>query len=104
MIHVLNYLFLIKERFQKMSNEKQKWRQILWRTFSETDEKYLDLFRIGYAIGIFAFIVYSGYSVFISKTFDPIAWGGGFAGILFGGGVGAGLRARFEDGKEKDNE
>lgn len=73
-------------------------RQIIWRSFAEADERFLDLFRVGYALGIVAFIVFSGYHLFNGGGFDPMNWGTGFGAILFGGGLGVGLRAKNEDG------
>ena len=78
-------------------NRPKRFTDIVWLSFSEADERYLDLFRIGYSLGILAFIVYQGYYVFNGGDFDAVAFGTGFGAILFGGGVGVGLRGKFED-------
>lgn len=75
------------------------FRQVIWSSFSEADERFLDIFRVGYALGLLGFLVFSGYSLFFKgDSFDPMAWSGGFAALLFGGGVAVGARGRLEDG------
>lgn len=73
-------------------------RGVLWNTFAEADTQFLDLFRVGYAAGLLAFIVLSCWHVYHGGEFKAMEWGAGFGAILFGGGVGVGLRGRYEDG------
>ena len=72
--------------------------RVLWLTFSEVDEKYIDLFRVGYALVLVSGICLSTWAVANGQEFDVTAFGTGLGAILFGGGVGTGLRARLEDG------
>lgn len=75
------------------------FRQVVWQTFSETDDQFLDLFRVGYALGLLSFLALSAYDLFFKGgSFDPMEWAGGFATILFGGGAAVGIRGRLEDG------
>lgn len=79
--------------------------RILWLTFCEVDEKFLDLFRIGYALVLITGLSLTVYSVVsANQEFDLVAFGTGLGAILFGGGVGVGLRGRFEDGPTNDKE
>ncbi len=77
----------------------KRLKQIFWLTFSEADEKYLDLVRIGYAFALLSAIILAGWSVFYNKqNFDMTDFGTGISLILFGGGAGIGMRAKLEDG------
>lgn len=74
-------------------------RQVVWQTFSEADDQFIDLFRVGYALGLVAFLGFSAYDlIFKGGSFNPMEWAGGFASILFGGGAAVGIRGRLEDG------
>lgn len=72
---------------------------VLWKSFAETDERYLDLFRVGYALGMLVFLGLQTYAViWLDQAFDPVAFGAGFGALLFGSGIGVGVRGRLEDG------
>jgi len=76
--------------------------RILWNTFSESDNKYLDLARIGYALTLFAALAFQGWSVYAKDDpFSMVDFGTGITLILFGGGAGIGIRAKLEDGTPK---
>lgn len=77
---------------------------VLWRTFSEADERFLDVFRVGYALGVLSFLALSFYAVASGQAWDPVAFGAGFGTVLALGGAGVGLRGRLEDGPSNDLE
>lgn len=79
-------------------------RKVLWLTFSETDHRFLDLFRVGYAIGLATFLTLSIASSIRGEVWDPVAFGTGLGGLLVLGGAGVGLRGRLEDGKTNELE
>lgn len=89
-------------RRDRDNNERvppRSFKQVVWLSFSEADERFLDLFRVGYALGLVCFLVFSGYSIFFQDVnFTPMEWAGGFATLLFGSGVAVGARGRLEDG------
>lgn len=80
---------------------KRKISEVIWKSFAEVDDRYLDLFRVGYALGITCYLGLSIAAAFNLQPWDPVAFGTGFGAILFGGGVGVGLRGKFEDGTQK---
>lgn len=82
----------------------ERVKRVLWLTFCEVDERYLDLFRVGYAIVLLTGLGLSVWSVANGEAFDPVAFGTGLGAILFGGGVGVGLRGRLEDGPSNKHE
>lgn len=77
---------------------KLNLKEVLWRTFSEADERYLDLVRVMYALTILSGLGYQLVSVLRDQQFDMTVFGTGMAAILFGGGAAIGLRGRLEDG------
>lgn len=77
---------------------KMTLKEVIWRTFSEADERYLDLVRVGYAITLFTALGLAAWSVVQGHAFSMTDFGTGIALILFGGGAGIGVRARLEDG------
>lgn len=77
-------------------------RTVLWRTFSEADERYLDLFRVGYAGGVLVFLALAIWAMATGQAWDPVAFGGGFGAVLLLGGAGVGIRGRLEDGPTND--
>lgn len=77
---------------------RRSFREVIWLSFAEADDRYLDLFRVGYVLGLLAFIVLACWGAYRGEPWDPVGFGTGFGAILFGGGVGVGLRGRFEDG------
>lgn len=76
---------------------------ILWRTFSETDERYLDLFRVGYAAGVAVFLGLSVWAMASGQDWDPVDFGAGFGAVLLLGGAGVGIRGRLEDGPTNES-
>jgi hypothetical protein len=79
--------------------------RIVWNTFSESDNKYLDLARIGYAVTLLAALAFQGWSVYEKpESFSMVDFGTGITLILFGGGAGIGIRAKLEDGTPKAKE
>lgn len=79
-----------------------KIRRILWLTFCEADQKFLDLFRVGYALGLLTFLTLAVLAAARSEPWDPVAFGSGLGGLLVLGGAGVGLRGRLEDGKTNE--
>lgn len=77
---------------------KMNFKEVVWRTFSEADERYLDLVRVLYALSILSALGYQLASVIQGHPFDMMQFGGGMAAILFGGGAAIGMRGRLEDG------
>lgn len=73
-------------------------KRLLWNTFSEADNTYIDLVRVGYALTLFCALAYQGYAVCTGKDFSMLDFGSGISLILFGGGAGIGIRAKLEDG------
>lgn len=74
-------------------------KRVIWNTFSETDNTYIDLVRVGYALTLFCALAYQGYAVVANdKDFSMLDFGSGISLILFGGGAGIGIRAKLEDG------
>lgn len=60
------------------------------------DGKSFDFIRCGAVIGCTALISLAGYHVATSNQFDPMAFGAGFGGILFGAGAGIGAKRKDE--------
>lgn len=83
-----------------MKNAIETIKKLLWNTFSETDNTYLDLVRVGYAVTLFCALLYQGYTVATGKDFSMLDFGSGISLILFGGGAGIGIRAKLEDGNK----
>lgn len=79
-----------------------KIKELLWNTFSETDQNYLDLVRIGYALTLLFALGLQVYSIYKNQNFSMVDFGTGISLILFGGGAGIGIRGRLEDGKSND--
>lgn len=77
-------------------------KRLLWNTFSESDNSYIDLVRVGYALTLVSALGYQAYAVATGKDFSMTDFGTGISLILFGGGAGIGIRGRLEDGVEKD--
>lgn len=77
---------------------KLSLREVVWRTFSEADERYIDLVRVGYAVTLATALVLAGWSVLQGNAFSMTDFGTGIALVLFGGGAGIGIRGRLEDG------
>lgn len=79
-------------------NSWQKFKKVVWLTFTESNERYLDLTRIGYALVLTAALVYAGWSVIVDKKeFSMTDFGTGICLILFGGGAGIGIRTKLEE-------
>lgn len=57
-----------------------------------------ELFRVSAALSVFAFIVYSGFAVFVLGEWSPIEYGTGIGLVL--AGTGAALRLKGEDTRE----
>lgn len=74
------------------------FKRAFWLTFSEADERYVDLFRVGYALGVFTFLGLALWAGFRAEAWDPVAFGTGFGAVLLLGGAGVGLRGKLEDG------
>ena len=84
---------------------KHKLFRIIWQTFSESDEKYIDISRVAYVIVLFCALLFAGWAVFKNKQeFSMTDFGTGISLILFGGGAGIGIRAKLEDGTKKDQD
>lgn len=79
-----------------------RFRRIIWLTFCEADQRYIDLFRVAYALGLLTFLILSIWAGWRGEAWDPMAFGTGLGGLLIGGGAGVGLRGRLEDGKTND--
>lgn len=80
----------------------------LLKIFSGKDNHTLDLGRILWAIGTFVFFALSIHSVWHGTTFDPIAWGTGFAAVLAAGGAALWMKKDTEpesvkEGHRKDH-
>lgn len=82
-------------------NNKRKLKNIIWQTFSEADERYLDLVRIGYVLVLLGALIFQIYSIYKGNSFSMTDFGTGISLILFGGGAGIGIRAKLEDKKEE---
>lgn len=82
-------------------NNKRKIKNIIWQTFSEADERYLDLVRIGYVLVLLGALIFQIYSIYKGNSFSMTDFGTGISLILFGGGAGIGIRAKLEDKKEE---
>lgn len=78
-----------------------KFKKIVWQTFCEADEKYLDLTRIGYVLVLLGALVFQIYAIFKGNSFTMTDFGTGISIILFGGGAGIGIRAKLEDNKKR---
>lgn len=78
------------------------FKRLLWNTFSEADNTYIDLVRVGYALTLSAALIYQAYAVFTGKDFSMVDFGTGVSLILFGGGAGIGIRAKLEDGTKEN--
>lgn len=75
-----------------------KFQRLLWLTFCESDERYLDLVRVGYAVTLAVALGLAVWAVARGEVFSMTDFGTGIAIILFGGGAGIGIRGRLEDG------
>jgi hypothetical protein len=64
--------------------------------FTGTDNDTYDIGRVLWFQSIQAFMILSGYALYQGWEFDPIAWGGGLAALLGGGGAAIGLKASTE--------
>lgn len=73
------------------------WR-VVWLTFCEADERYLDLVRILLALSILAILGIAISQELRGESVPLLELGGALGGLLFGGGAAIGARARLEDG------
>lgn len=73
------------------------WR-VVWLTFSEADERYLDIVRILLALSVLAILGIALHQELRGEAVPLLELGGALAGLLFGGGAAIGARARLEDG------
>lgn len=68
---------------------------LLKHCFTESDNLTFDLGRILWGIGGLIFFGISIYAViFKGQSWDPIAWGTGFGGVLAGGGATIAIKSR----------
>ena len=67
-------------------------KRILRHTFTGKDRSTVDIGRILWAVGVIAFLVISAVMAWRTGTFDPLAWGSGFA--LVNGGSGAAIKMK----------
>ena len=72
--------------------------QHAFRIFAGRDNHTLDLGRILWAIGTLVYFVLSIHSVWHGTTFDPVAWGSGFAAVLAAGGAALWMKKDTEPG------
>ena len=69
--------------------------QIAKQALTEDDNQTADIFRILVCLGVLAFIVFSGYSLWhLPESWNPINYGSGFAALI----AGAGAALRLRDG------
>lgn len=83
----------------------RKFWRVIWLTFSEADERYLDLVRILLALSVLTILGLAISQEARGESVDLLALGGALGGLLFGGGAAIGARARLEDGSvaQQDN-
>jgi hypothetical protein len=65
------------------------------------DGESYDVGRVLLVVGALAFIGLSVYAVGKTGSFDPLNWGGGYGGLLAGGGAGLGMKSKTEPGPEQ---
>jgi len=76
----------------------RRFLRVMWLTFSEADERYLDLIRILLALSVLTILSLAIHQEARGESVDLLALGGAIGGLLFGGGAAIGTRARLEDG------
>ena len=69
---------------------------VIKHSLTEEDNETYDLFRLSLAIAMIAFVGLAIYSVIKTGQFDMVGYGTGFGALLGGGGLGVGMRAKFE--------
>ncbi len=75
----------------------QKLLSILRSLLTSRDNQTFDVVRIVIAFGALGFITLAGYDIIIRHhAFDGVAYGGGFAALMGGGGAAIGLKAKDE--------
>lgn len=60
------------------------------------DGESFDVGRVLWVLGVFAFVILSGYSLYRGGAFDALGWGTGYGAILGGGGAGIGFKRKAE--------
>lgn len=70
----------------------------LLHAFSGRDNQSVDMGRVLWAVSVLALIVFQAHTVWTDGHFDPIAFSGGCAAILAGGGAALGMKATTEPG------
>jgi len=63
---------------------------------TEADGRTWDLFRVSFSAAFLGFLGFSSWSVYQTGTFDPVAYGTGFAALFAAGGAGVGLKSKLE--------
>lgn len=58
--------------------------------------------RILWIFGALAFLALSCYHVWRNHAFDPLSFGTGYGGLIFGGGAGIGLKSNDEPHPPED--
>lgn len=63
------------------------------------DNQTYDIGRILWVIGVTTFICFTAIRLYIKGEFDAMGYGTGLGGLLTGGGLGIGLKAKTEPEK-----
>lgn len=53
-----------------------------------------EISRVLSLAGVAAYIIYSGFHLFVNGVFNPLEFGGGFGAILLGSGIGTAAKDR----------
>jgi len=68
--------------------------RVLKGWFTGVDNQSFELGRFLWMLGVLSMIVFGGYAIFEGQTFDPVAYGTGFALILAAGGGAIAMKDR----------
>jgi hypothetical protein len=70
--------------------------RIMRHMFTGKDNSTIDISRVTWAIGTFAFVLISAYFVWKTGQWNPLEWGTGFAAVSGGGGAAVKLKETAE--------
>lgn len=74
---------------------REGFARILRDALTDASNSTYEMFRISAALGVTAFILYSGYALVVFAQWEPIEYGTGLGAVL--AGTGAALRLKGED-------
>ena len=62
-----------------------------------TANREYEISRVLSLVAVLSYIVYSGFHLFVNKSFDPLNYGGGFGAILLAAGFGTAAKDRAKN-------